>query len=105
MFIGVVSKIHVAINYRALQELHIAFKPETSAPFLQTPSVGSVSQDGLKDTLSDLSLASDAVSVSQSDISRHSLSYGDQTHRGSEASQNRYEMVFSATCVVCVCVQ
>ena len=77
---------------RALQELHIAFKPETSAPFLPTPSVSSVSQDGLKDTLSDLSMdtmASDVGSVSQSDISHQSLTYSEQSHHRSEVSQNR----------------
>ena len=78
--------------FRALQELHITFKPESSAPFLPTPSVSSVSQDGIKDTLSDLSMdtvASDAASVSQSDISHHSLTYSEQSHHRLEVSQNR----------------
>ncbi len=62
------------------------------------PSVSSASQDGLKDTLSDLSMsvvsdpgpgAGPGTSASQSDV--HSVSFGEQpSYRRSEASQNRW---------------
>ncbi len=81
-------------HFRALQELHITFKPESSAPFPPTPSISSVSHDGLKDTLSDMSMdtmGSDVASVSQSDISHHSLSYGEQQHLRTDVAENRYE--------------
>ncbi|XP_041375558.1 enhancer of mRNA-decapping protein 4-like isoform X2 [Gigantopelta aegis] len=56
---GVQMKIY-SIHPKALQELLIRYKPESSvAP--STPSVGSVSQDdiGLRDTLSDISISID----------------------------------------------
>ena len=73
--VGVLLKM-CCVHTKALQELHIRFKPESLVPQPPAPSVSSASQDdvGVRDGLSDLSLdvtASDAGET-QSDLSHQS---------------------------------
>lgn len=58
---GVQIKLYT-VHPKALQELQIRFKPETSAPPPPTPSVSTVSHDdtGIQDALSDLSMDTNA---------------------------------------------
>ncbi|KAK3085774.1 hypothetical protein FSP39_008550 [Pinctada imbricata] len=61
------------VHPKALQELLIRFRPESSAPSAPTPSISTISHDetGLRDALSDMSLSMDVSVADSEDVSRH----------------------------------